>query len=615
MTRNLWSWSAASLLALAAPATLAAPAPAATILERSIEVEIRPDGSTVEQTRLAVRLDSPADLSSWSTYPIYLDENRKLEEVTAFATTPEGRKVQVSRRDLDTLEYAGEGMLHTSGKFRTVTFPVVPPGSVLTVAHRVKVKPYFSADRIALADSDPTAKLHVSVRGGGPGWRWRIDGPRDGLTIQETPGGVTVTAASLPGQELPALAPGDAGPVLRYGWGETGGWPDVGRWYDELIAGLPRQSEPVRRQARELTASARTPREKLAALLGFTARQVRYVAVEVGIGGYRPFAPDKVLERRWGDCKDKALLLVDMLREVGIEAYPAIIRLADDERIDPEFPDPGQFNHVIVAVQAGGIAEEGDPVAEGLLFVDPTDDTGSIRYLHPGVQDQDALVARGPASRLVRTPVRPDLEARRLTVDMTVSPSGAEGEARLEVTGSLGAAFSKMITAAKQQEVEDGVRMLLNALMPGSDFTKVLWSAGTTELPSASVSARVRFPALAREGGATPAFSLPAMTSSPAPSLLQDRNVPVVLSPGLYQVSWRVRLPEGSCPPKPDEQKVDNEVGTFRQSVSAEGGVMKVERTLELRQRWIEPARFPALKEISLAELRASKRRLRFECE
>ncbi len=610
MTRNRWSWSAASLLAL-----LAAPAPAATILERWVDVEIRPDGSTVEQTRLVVRLDSSADLSAWSTYPIYLDENRKLEEVTAFATTPEGRKVQVSRRDLDTLEYAGEGTLHTSGKFRTVTFPAVPPGSVLTVAHRVKVKPYFRADWVALGDSAPTQNLHVSVRGGGPGWRWRIDGPRDGLTIQETPGGVTVTAASLPGQEPPDLAPGDAGPVLRYGWGEAGGWPDVGRWYDELIAGLPRQSEPVRRQARELTASARTPREKLAALLGFTARQVRYVAVEVGIGGYRPFAPDKVLERRWGDCKDKALLLVDMLREVGIEAYPAIIRLADDERIDPDFPDPGQFNHVIVAVQAGSIAEEGDPVAEGLLFVDPTDDTGSIRYLHPGVQDQDALVARGPASRLVRTPVRPDLEARRLTVDMTVSPTGAEGEARLELTGSLGASFSRMIVAAKRQEVEDGVRMVLSALMPGSDLTQVLWSAGTTELPSASVSARVRFPALEREGGATPAVSLPSMTNSPAPSLLQDRSLPVVLEPGLYQVSWRVRLPEGSCPPKPDEQTVDNEVGTFRQSVSAEGGVMRVERTLELRQRWIEPARFPALKEISLAELRASKRRLRFECE
>ena len=611
MMRKPWSWSVISLLLAALPA------PAATILERSIDVEIRPDGSKVEQTRLTVRLDKQADVSAWSTYPIYLNENRTLEEVTAFATTPEGRKVQVSRRDLDTMEFAGEGTLHTSGKFRTVTFPTVPAGSVLTMAYRVKEKPYFRAGSIELGDADPTTQLRISVRGGGPGWRWRIDGPRDGFTVQESADGVTVTAASLPGLEPPNLAPGDAGdrPVLRYGWGDTAAWGDVGRWYDELIAGLPRQSEPVRRQARELTASARTQREKLAALLGFTARQVRYVAVEVGIGGYRPFAPDKVLERRWGDCKDKALLLVDLLREVGIEAYPAIIRFAEDERIDPEFPDPGQFNHAIVAVRADGIAEPGDPVSEGLLFVDPTDDTGSIRYLHLGVQDQDALVARGPASRLVRTPVRPDLETLRLTVDLALKPEGAEGEARLELTGNLGALFTRMMTAAKKQEIEDGMRSLLTGLMPGSDLSQVLWSAGTTELPSAAVSARVRFPALAQKEGVLSSFPLPAMTNAPAPSLLQDRKVPVVLEPGLYQMSWRVHLPQGSCPPKPDEQTVTNDVGTFRQSISAEGGVMKVERTLELRQRWIEPDRFPALKEISLAEMRASKRRLRFECE
>ncbi|MGH7488148.1 MAG: hypothetical protein ACREMY_21510, partial [bacterium] len=56
------------------------------------------------------------------------------------------------------------------------------------------------------------------------------------------------------------------------------------------------------------------------------------------------------------------------------------------------------------------------------------------------------------------------------------------------------------------------------------------------------------------------------------------------------------------------------DVGAFRQTTSVQGKVLVVERQAELRQRWIEPASFPALKEVSLAESRANKRRLRLSC-
>ncbi len=109
--------------------------------------------------------------------------------------------------------------------------------------------------------------------------------------------------------------------MLRYAWGDPASWEGVGRWVTGLLAQVPRHAEPVRRKAREIMAGLPGRRERLEALADFARRQVRYVAVEVGIGGYRPAPPQQVMERLWGDCKDKAFLLVDLLHEAGIEAY------------------------------------------------------------------------------------------------------------------------------------------------------------------------------------------------------------------------------------------------------------------------------------------------------
>jgi uncharacterized protein DUF3857/transglutaminase superfamily protein len=625
--RSRWSWCAVSLLraVLAVLAMLAAgPAAAVTIVERSVDVELRPDGSTLEREKLVVRLDTAADVSSWSRYPVYFDEHRKIEQLAASVRRPDGSTSTVSRRDLDTVESAGEG-LHSSEKFRVITFPAVPPGSVLTVESLVSDRPYFRAARLPLArlplgDSEPIERLRVTVHGGGAGWRWRIDGPRDGLTVAEVPGGVTIAGTSLPALRPPDLAPAAAarGAVLRYGWGEPVGWADIGRWYEGLLATVPRAAEPVRATARELTAGVAGKRERLAALLAFLRRQVRYVAVEVGVGGYRPAPPQAVLERRWGDCKDKALLLVDLLREAGIEAHPALVLSADDDRVDVEFPSPNQFNHVIVAVPADGVEAPGDPVGGGFLFVDPTQEKGGLRWLHPGMQDQHALVVRGAESALVRIPIHEELEERQLEVDLAVTPAGdAQGTARLALSGELGSIFLERFGASRPEEIEREVRTAFSHLLPGGELSQVQWTAADVDVPAVTLSTRVRFAGLvAGDGGdgAARSFALPAPVATPAPGLLQDRTLPVLLGPVSDHLTWHIDLPAGWCPPRPEEPAVENALGEFRQTMAFKDHRLTLERRTRLAQHWVEPSSFAALKELSLADHKANKRRIRLDC-
>jgi transglutaminase-like putative cysteine protease len=570
-----------------------------------------------------VRLDNDKDLASWSPYPIYLDQNRTLETLTATATRPDGKVLTVARRALDTMEHAADSELHSSRRFRTVAFPRVPSGSVLALDFEVRERSYFPSGLIPLAASEPTEALRIEVRGGGPGWRWRLDGKLAGVETSETPGGIVITGRNVPRIAPPDLAPDSAvkGAILRYAWGEPQGWEGVGRWYDRLVAEVPRNAPAVRAKARELTAGKSTPREKAEVLADFVRRQVRYVAVEVGIGGFRPSAPEDVLGRRWGDCKDKAFLLVDLLREAGIEAWPALVRAAPGNRLDRELPTPDEFNHAIVAVAPEGLGLDPDaPVAGGYLFLDATQTYGGLAWLQPIVQDQDALVVRDGRGTLVRTPVRHGLELSRLTVDFGRDPADADrlaGDARLELTGEVGAAFLDLAAAGRPDDVDRTLRLVLGRYFPGSDVEEPKLTPSPVGVPAVTLTAHVRLPAASApvEPGAWPAISLPEGNGLPAASLLDGRELPVVTAPYVSEMSWKLDLPADACPPAPGQNvEIANDLGGYRQTVVLENGRLRLERRTELRRRWIDPGDFAPLKEISLAEHRSGKRRLRGEC-
>jgi hypothetical protein len=104
------------------------------------------------------------------------------------------------------------------------------------------------------------------------------------------------------------------------------------------------------------------------------------------------------------------------------------------------------------------------------------------------------------------------------------------------------------------------------------------------------------------------------MIELPSSGLLDGRALPVVETPFASRVTWRVTLPRDTCKAEGQDVTVQNELGTFRQTVAVKGRELTLERGTELRRRWIDPAAFPALKEIGLAESRTNRRRLRLSC-
>lgn len=91
--------------------------------------------------------------------------------------------------------------------------------------------------------------------------------------------------------------------------------------------------------------------EKLTKLLHFVQNDIRYLGLENGISAYKPHPPAQVLQQKFGDCKDKALLLCALLKKLGVEAYPALVNTYLRGTVAEQLPTPAAFNHCIVSMQ------------------------------------------------------------------------------------------------------------------------------------------------------------------------------------------------------------------------------------------------------------------------
>ena len=611
MRRN-WFWSLSSCLLLAPLAW------GATILERQ-EVHTFLDDGTVEiRFEQVVELERNQDIEDYSVHYVFLDDNIELDEIALRAVKPDGKTVKAKKRHQDQMEFAASGVTHDSSKIHAVALPKsIPVGSKVYASHTKIVKPYFPSRGLRLTFRDDVAKFRLEVNGAPAGFRWKSFGDWGAFQVKETESGLLVTGSQVATRDAVDWAGEDAPwvPELRYAWGDYQDWAGVGRWYESLIDPVIRDAESVTTQAKELITDLDGPQAILDTLLDFAQRQVRYVAVEVGIGGYRPSHPAATLDRRWGDCKDKSFLLIDMLNEAGIAAHPVLILSSWSDLIDPEFPDATWFNHAIVAVEQQPWMPADWPIAGGYLFIDPTQTRGGAGWLGLGKQGQHALVVRGEASELIRTPVMPALESRDLKVKLEIDDRGdASGTATYAMTGSTASYYLAQVAEEPRETMEQHVRDLLSDLMPGGELSLVTWEGEDGEIPEMTFTANVALPDMLQGAADRRSFRVEGFQRCPSPKALTDRTTPVVVRPIIDRSVWEIGLPTESCTVKDKVSDVDNSVGRFHQTIAGAPGQVTITRELDMRQRQVEVESIEELKELAVAESRAAKRRVRLAC-
>jgi hypothetical protein len=201
--------------------------------------------------------------------------------------------------------------------------------------------------------------------------------------------------------DVPALIPDDQLPYWYdpYPWvqlSEWESWEHVATWGRGLFERVDQPSGIVRQEADRIRDRFASPRERLAAALRFTQDDIRYMGIEIGVNSHEPRSPAEVLQKRFGDCKDKSLLLVALLRELGIGAHPVLVNTIDAREMEGWLPAATLFDHAIVRAT----------LQDTVYWYDPTStlQRGSAEAIHQPDYDQ-VLVLEPNAAAL--TPMRP----------------------------------------------------------------------------------------------------------------------------------------------------------------------------------------------------------------
>lgn len=192
-------------------------------------------------------------------------------------------------------------------------------------------------------------------------------------------------------------------PLKRTQLSEFSNWSEVVDWGLSVIDYSNLKTPLLDKKVKELKAKSKNVKDYIKLATRFVQDEIRYMGIEVGIYSHRPNSPERILQQRYGDCKDKSLLLVKMLQVNGINAY---ITYADSYgstfKID-YLPSPFIFNHVIVAIDYNNYRTWVDPTiayqrGEFDSFYAPN--YGKVLVLKKGVNSLENIESK-PIGKLI----------------------------------------------------------------------------------------------------------------------------------------------------------------------------------------------------------------------
>lgn len=144
-------------------------------------------------------------------------------------------------------------------------------------------------------------------------------------------------------------------PLKRTQVTEYKNWSEVVEW-GLTVTAYPKAACPLLDQKiAELKSISKNNVKKYVELsTRFVQDEIRYMGIEVGVYSHRPNAPEAIMRQRYGDCKDKSLLLVNFLRASGLNAYLSYVSTYNNIQTNTQLPSPFAFNHVIVMLEYKG---------------------------------------------------------------------------------------------------------------------------------------------------------------------------------------------------------------------------------------------------------------------
>jgi hypothetical protein len=410
--------------------------------ERVVTVESADRIKTV--VREAYKIMRPGG-REYGTVAVPFNSHQKVDKLHGWCIPAQGRDYEVKDKDAAEVslpKIAGAELI-SDVKAKLLRIPAPDPGNTVGYEYEITEQPMVLQDIWHFQGQNPTQESHYLLQlpagweyralwvnhpelqptqSGGNQWQWALNNVSEIRWEEDMP-----PLSGVAGQMVVTFFPASGSAANGFD-----SWRDMGNWYRNLTGTQLAASSEIKQQVAKLTAPATTPLAKMRALADFVQQDIRYVAIELGIGGWQPHPAAEVFANRYGDCKDKATLLAAMLHEIGIDSYFVVINSRRGVVTAATPAHVGGFNHVILVVKlpegltdSSLVATMNHPKLGRILFFDPTNELTPFGQIGGYLQANYGLMVMADGGELVKLPQEaPDMNGIERTALFTLDAAG-----------------------------------------------------------------------------------------------------------------------------------------------------------------------------------------------
>jgi cellulose synthase operon protein C len=623
----------AEALAKAAPA--AAPDDDAIVLGDLKVTRVLPSGlsASFSQTVVKVVTQRGADVFRRQSFS-WSPDRQEVKVERARIRKPDGTVVETydeSERSASEPWYR----LYYDTMTRSLSFPALAPGDVLELAWRIEdtaaenlLSDYFGEITFVEETARKARFDYVLLVPAARTIHARVP---DGVSHGTRPVAGGLVEHRFTAADVPRVDPEPAMP----GWSEVArfvhvstyaSWDEVARFWWRLVRDQVKPTPEVRAEAERIAGEVlrerggarlakaafppaggwdpATKRALVAAVHGFVVSRTRYVGLEFGIHGYKPYRVDQVLARRFGDCKDKASLTRALLEALGIDARLVLLRMRRLGGL-PETPASlAAFNHAITYVPDLDLWLDGTAAWSGTRDLPAEDRGATVLVVSP----------EGPP-RFARIPdARPEENRTELRFDVALAPDGGaaiQGSWRIAGVEAPGYRQAFLVPEERSRQLEES----FNQTFSGVKVEEVTASELTRLEEDVAMSFRVAVPRYAQgDGGGlrfTPFGGARGYGEAWAPLSARRYDLEPG-SPMETRFTYRYTLPPGwKVAELPEPVSVDGPFGGFSVRWREEGGAPVAVGHVRLAVSRVAAADYPAFRGFAAAIDRALARQAR----
>jgi hypothetical protein len=531
---------------------------ACAVVFKLFETEVSGSGSAHTKVKVAIKLLS-ADAETYGPLREITSPNRKIKNLKGWRLRSSGRKDVLAQDRIAYIDADASSGTYTDRKWLIATFDDLHSGDLVAYQYDIMEdeEPLAASKHYRFQNHQPVVFAQVRLKIPDD-WALHQQGENLGPIehVREDKEYVW-TARRLPyrsdiNYSPPWLSAARTLQVSAYpleGNAEKGlaTWADVARWASEMFDPACVPAENVIDLTHRLTGQLSAPWERIDSVVTYARDRVRYVAVELGDGGYRPRDAERVLELRYGDCKDKVTLLRSMLQVLGIES--AVVLADATGAVDPEFPSVLQFDHVILALNLETLPQRTDFAnccVDDWLYFDPTVRGLPLGNLPSSLYDQYVLRLTADSCEMVRLPsLTPDRQRIVWYASAALMPDLClQAGIRATEFNRRATATRRLVANLPPGDLEKSLTEYFAGLLPSSEISGFSFSAYDDSCVS---EFSLRIPNYGKQAGEmimmAPDFLL---STSALPKLELERETPVWLgSAGQRVFNLDLQLPSG----------------------------------------------------------------------